>query len=114
MRFHKKLAATLGATALTLSGIALNVATAGPAAAAACDHVSATNKSNAIVVVVGGAKAYKEPAAECQAVASMVPGVDLDAWCFTVNQYGNQWIRVDRGWIYSGHIAVKSGTVKHC
>ncbi|RZU25392.1 hypothetical protein [Streptomyces sp. BK239] len=114
MRFHKKLTAALGATALAMSGIALNVATAGPAAAAACDHVSASNKSNGIVVVVGGAKAYKEPAAECQAVASMAPGRDLNAWCYTINQYGNQWTRVDEGWIYNGHIALKSGTVKHC
>ncbi|WP_406167811.1 hypothetical protein [Streptomyces sp. NBC_00996] len=114
MGFHKKLAGALGATALAMSGVAVNVATAGTAAAAACDHVLASNISNGVVVVVGGAKAYKEPASKCTAVMSMAPGHDLNAWCFTVNSYGNQWVRVNEGWIYSGHLALKSGTVKHC
>ncbi|MFI6806062.1 hypothetical protein ACIBO6_13745 [Streptomyces luteogriseus] len=114
MGFRKKLAAALGATALTMSGIALNVATAGTAAAAACDHVSAKNISNGVVVVVGGAKAYNEPASKCTAVRSMAPGHDLNAWCYIINQYGNQWTRVSEGWIYNGHLALKSGTVKHC
>ncbi|WP_329408920.1 hypothetical protein OG802_09210 [Streptomyces sp. NBC_00704] len=114
MGFHKKLAGALGATALAVSGIAVNVAAAGPAAAAACDHVSASNISNGVVVVVGGAKAYNEPSSKCTAVMSMAPGHNLNAWCFTVNSFGNQWVRVNEGWIYSGHLALKSGTVKHC
>ncbi|MFE3635573.1 hypothetical protein [Streptomyces sp. NPDC059168] len=44
----------------------------------------------------------------------MAPGFNLNAWCYTVNQYGNQWTRVNEGWIYNGHLALKSGTVKHC
>ena len=120
MGFHQKLAAALGATALTMSGIALNVTPlacgdkSSPAAAAACDHVSAKNISNGVVVVVGGAKAYNEPASKCTAVRSMAPGHDLNAWCYIINQYGNQWTRVSEGWIYNGHLALKSGTVKHC
>ena len=113
MGFRKKLAGVLGATALAMSGIAVNVATAGTAAAAACDHVSASNISNG-VVVVGGATAYSEPASECTALRSMAPGHDLNAWCYTINSYGNQWTRVNEGWIYNGHLALKSGTVKHC
>ena len=114
MGFHRKLAATLGATALAVSGIAVNLAAAGTAAAAACDHVSASDISNGVVVVVGGAKAYKEPASKCTAVMSMAPGHNLNAWCYTVNSYGNQWVRVNEGWIYNGHVALKSGSVKHC
>ena len=114
MGVHKKLASVLGATALAVSGIAVNVATAGTAAAASCNHVSASNISNGVVVVVGGATAYKEPGSACTAVMSMAPGHNLNAWCYTINQYGNQWTRVNEGWIYNGHLALKSGTVKHC
>ncbi|MDF9813953.1 hypothetical protein M2266_003184 [Streptomyces sp. SPB162] len=77
--------------------------------------MSATDKSNGVVVVVGGATAFKEPASECTATASVVPGRDLNAWCYTINSYGNQWTRVENlGWIYNGHLALKSGSVKHC
>ncbi|MEU5214461.1 hypothetical protein [Streptomyces sp. NPDC020742] len=87
------------------------------AAARSCDHVTARDKSNGVVVVVassGYTKAYKEPGSNCMATASMAPGRNLNAWCFTINSSGNQWVRVNEGWIYTGHLALKSGTVKHC
>lgn len=120
MRLRSRISSILAAGAI-LGATLVGFSAPSASAAGVCDLPNLpANNSNGVGHFFDKATLRAQPYSDCGSMGTYSVRTKFDVWCWKINAYGNPWVYVRiagtelKGWLYTGHFVLDSGSVKDC